>query len=119
MFEVVDKCVSDALGVLQEVSSTIEQRLEDIFGPRPGSKAQDRSDVVETTAKESPADEKKAASYEATTNNETRKAPVTTAKAKKKAPAKKKAAAKKAPAKKKAAAKKAPAKKKAAAKKKK
>ncbi len=100
MFEALDKSFSDALGMLQEVSSAIEDRLEDIFGTKPRSKPDQKagSKVVETTAK---------------------KAPVQKAAAKKAAPAKKKAAAKKAaPAKKKAAAKKAaPAKKKAAAKK--
>ncbi len=74
MFEALDKSFSDALGMLQEVSSAIEDRLEDIFGTKPRSKPDQKagSKVVETTAK---------------------KAPVQKAAAKKAAPAKKKAAA--------------------------
>ena len=97
MLQSLNKSLTDAFEVLQDVGSAIEQRLEEVFGSgdtSTGAKTGDGADVVDTTAT-------KAATKKVTA---------------KKPPAKKKTAAKKAPAKKKAAAKKAPAKKKTAAK---
>ena len=108
MLQSLNKSLTDAFEVLQDVGSAIEQRLEEVFGSgdkSKGAKPGDGADVVDTTAT-------KAAKKKVTP----KKAPAKKKAAAKKAPAKKKAAAKKAPAKKKAAAKKAPAKKKAAAK---
>ena len=105
LFESFNKSFNDALGMLQEVTSTIEQRLEDVFGSTPGSRAGAQSNVRDTTAtRASP--NKPTTTTEENTNTTTKKAPVAQAKAKKKAAASKKPAAKK-----KAAAKKAPAKK--------
>lgn len=86
MLQSLNKSLTDAFEVLQDVGSAIEQRLEEVFGSgdkSKGAKPGDGADVVDTTAT-------KAAKKKVTS---------------KKAPAKKKAAAKKAPAKKKAAAK--------------
>ena len=103
MYETLSRGFSDAFGFLQDLSSAIEDRIEEAFG-KPGGSASKKSGATNATSKPAPAAKKAAA----------KKAPAKKAPAKK-APAKKKAAAKKAPAKKKAAAKKAPAKKKAAA----
>lgn len=110
MLEVLNKGFADAVGMLQEVGSVIEQRLEEVLGSRSGEKSGAKStssdpDVRETTEPETPV--KKSAAT---------KAPAKKTAAKKKTPAKKaavkkKAPAKKAAAKKKAVAKKAPAKK--------
>lgn len=109
MYETLSRGFSEAFGFLQELSATIEDRMEEVFGA--GGSATKKAPEKKAPAKKAAA--KKAPAKKA----EAKKAP-----AKKKGPAKKKeAAAKKAPAKKapakKAAAKKAPAKKNAPAKK--
>ena len=109
MYETLSRGFSDAFGFLQDLSSAIEDRIEEAFG-KPGGSASKKSGATNATSKPAPA-AKKAAAKKAPA----KKAPAKKKAAAKKAPAKKKAAAKKAPAKKKAAAKKAPAKKKAAA----
>ena len=115
MYETLSRGFSDAFGFLQELSSAIEERIEDAFG-KPSSAASKKAGATEAASKPAP---KKAAAKKAPAKKKAvaKKAPAKKKAAAKKAPAKKKAAAKKAPAKKKAAAKKAPAKKKAAAKK--
>ena len=87
MYETLSRGFSDAFGFLQDLSSAIEDRIEEAFG-KPGGSASKKSGATNATSKPAPAAKKAAA----------KKAPA------KKAPAKKKAAAKKAPAKKKAAA---------------
>ena len=115
MYETLSRGFSDAFGFLQELSSAIEERIEDAFG-KPSSAASKKAGATEAASKPAP---KKAAAKKAPAKKKAvaKKAPAKKKAAAKKAPAKKKAAAKKAPAKKKAAAKKAPAKKKATAKK--